>query len=549
MVLTFIILSFIAACSQPFEDRRQEQSIDSTMDQTSMNEDAPSSPEKQTEPSDVDQELDPGDNPSVAPAITTEITPDSQNSLFLTGDQIYQLENELQALGYRETGMIDDAFDNQTALALQHLQWMNGLPITGEVDTTLFQKILAEDVMGVSFPPPFQAQSLSQFTTGQMLDGFLKERLVALGYLDSSDPAYNPFDFDPQTASAVLAFQRNNNLTEDGIVDFEVWNALFKQTSVNAVGESAYDKPETGDWSTAFYPIMDNPIDLAYDGQNIWVLHSEGEDALSNLLLRVNPEEGLLDQMPPVMLGDVGVPDNRIAEMLFDGSKLWFLLPQSFNPPQLINFIPGSAEKFLQFEFMDCQSGGCLPAESLGYDGEMIWATGGNQVWAINKGDGQRYLTYEVGWLTSGEMAFDGDCLWMAGESGIEAFHRDGDYLCTGSEESFALPPGPVIFDGERIWTADTNLDVVYWLDLASGAISAPISVGDEPGGFAFDGDTLWVANTGDDTIVGINIETQLVGPVIPTGSRPTALLFDGIRLWVANTGDRTLQMINIEDY
>lgn len=354
--------------------------------------------------------------------------------------------------------------------------------------------------------------------------------------------------FDSPTASAVIAFQKNNSLTHDGIVDFEVWQALFKHTAVNAVGEQDYLEPGEGDWSTAFYPILDSPIDLEFDGQNIWVLHSEGEDAFDNLLLRVNPELGLLDQMPPVMVGDMEEPDNRMVEMLFDGSKLWFLLPQSFNPPQLINLIPANGEKFLQFEFMDCQAGGCLPAESLGFDGEMIWATGGNQVWAINKGTGQRYLSYEVGWLTSGEMAYDGACLWMADETGIEAFHPEGDYHCPGSEDSYALPPGPVAFDGQRIWTADRDLDVVYWLDLETGKISAPIVVGDEPSALAFDGDILWVANAGDDTVVGIDVQTQEVDHLVETGSQPAALLFDGHQLWVANAGDRTLQVIDIDN-
>jgi len=223
------------------------------------------------------------------------------------------------------------------------------------------------------------------------------------------------------------------------------------------------------------------------------------------------------------------------------------LLPQSFNPPQLVNLIPEKGEKFLQFEYMDCQSGGCLPAESLGFDGEMIWATGGNQVWAINKGTGQRYLAYEVGWLTSGEMAYDGECLWMANETGIEAFHPEGDYHCPGSEDSYALPPGPVVFDGQRIWTADKDLGAVYWLDLESGKISAPIVVGDEPSALTFDGETVWVANAGDDTVVGVDVKTQEVDYLVATGSRPVALLFDGSRLWVANAEDRTLQLVDIE--
>ena len=547
ILIILLVIFTLTACTREVGDQSQASTGDSSDEQGSVKEESASDTGIQTNTPEDEQSLDDNGDPTEDPSTNTDTTPGSVNDLGLSSDQIMQLELGLRTLGYAETGIVDGVLDQQTVLAVRHLQWINGLAITGEVDSSLLQKINSGELIGFSFPPPFPAQALSQFTTGQMDDGFLKGRLVDLDYLDSRDPAFDPFDFDPQTAAAVNAFQKNNTLTADGIVDYEVWNAIFKLTAVNAAGVQAFQEPEAGDWSTTFYPIMDNPIDLAFDGQNIWVLHSEGEDAFSNLLLRINPESGLLDQMPPVMLGDPESQDNRIAEMLFDGSKLWFLLPQSFNPPQLINFIPDNGEKFLQFEYMDCQSGGCLPAESLGFDGEMIWATGGNQVWAINKGTGQRYLTYEVGWLTTGQMVYDGECLWMANETGIEAFHPEGDYLCRGSEDSYALPPGPVVFDGQRIWTADKDLGVVYWLDLDSGKISAPVVVGDEPSALVFDGETLWIANAGEDTIVGIDVETQVLGPVLHTGSRPVALLFDGSRLWVANAGDKTLQLFDIE--
>ena len=382
-----------------------------------------------------------------------------------------------------------------------------------------------------------------------MPDGFLTGRLVDLGYLNTTDPNFNPFSFDQNTDSAVKAFQKNNGLTNNGVVNFAIWVALFNPSAVDASGEHLIEESDTVDWVTRFYPILDNPIDLAFDGQYIWVLHSSGPDAFDNLLMRIDPEVGLLDQAPPVMIGDLETPDNEIAEMLFDGNRLWFLLPQSYNPPQLVNLITDSAEVYIRSSFGNCDSGTCYPASALGFDGTKLWATANNQAWAINRTNGQGYLFYETGWLTEGEMAFDGKCMWMASEAGLSAFHTGGLNTCPGSEMAYAMPAGPVAFDGKRVWSASASQSALYWLDTTTGIIGAPITVGNTPSALAFDGQILWVANSGDDTVQAIDVATGSVGPTLPTGSQPVALTFDGQHLWVANAGDKTLQMIDISDY
>ena len=419
----------------------------------------------------------------------------------LFSEDTLALEQSLQALGYVETGLIDGIFDQQTQLAVQHCQWLNGLPLTGVVLQELYDDILHGNVSSVSQPPPFPAKTLSQFTVSFMQDGFLTGRLVNLGYLDSTDPDFNPFSFDQNTDSAVKAFQKNNSLTPNGVVDFTGWAALFNPGVVDASGEHLIVETDTLDWSTDFYPILDNPIDLAYDGRYVWVLHSSGIGALDNLLLRIDPEVGLLDQAPPIMIGDLEAPDNEIAEMIYDGNRLWFLLPQSYNSPQLVNLIPASAEVYIRSSFGNCDSGTCYPASALGFDGTKLWATANNQAWAINRANGQGYLSYETGWLTEGEMAFDGKCMWMAGEAGLTTFHTSGLNICQGGDLAYTLPAGPVAFDGERVWSASESQGALYWLDTTTGITGAPITVGKSPSAMVFDGGILWVANAGDNTV------------------------------------------------
>jgi YVTN family beta-propeller protein len=185
----------------------------------------------------------------------------------------------------------------------------------------------------------------------------------------------------------------------------------------------------------------------------------------------------------------------------------------------------------------------------MGFDGSKLWATVGNRAWAINRSNGQGYLSHETGWLTEGEMAFDGKCMWMAGESGLTTFHTGGLNSCQSGELAYAMPGGPVVFDGKRLWSLSTWQSALFWLDITTGIIGDAIDVGSSPSALIFDGQRLWVANTGDDTVQGIDPATGSLGPTIPTGKQPVALVFDGERLWVANAGDQTLQSIDIEGY
>jgi YVTN family beta-propeller protein len=456
------------------------------------------------------------------------------------------LEQQLHVLGFVEVGMVDGVLDNQTALAVKHLQWLNGMSLTGDVDSALYQQIMDGDVVRPASKPPFPARALAHYLPGGIEIGFLKGRLVDLGYLDSADPGFNPYAFDPTTDAAVKQFQKANDLTINGKVDFNVWQVMFSPTAVMADGEPLLTANNDVIWSSDFFPILKDPIDLAYDGQYLWVLHSSGDDAFDNLLVRIDPQAGLLAQAPPVMMGDSEAQYNEIVEMLHDGNRLWFLIPRAWDPPQVISLIPEFAEKFIHTTIMSGGDDG-FSANALGFDGKTLWATDNDRAWAINRNTGKGYLSYPVGWLTKGEMAFDGKCMWMAGESGLSTFHTGGNYPCLVSADAYSLPGGTVVFDGQRIWSAGWN--ALYWLDIKSGMVGDPVMVGSGPSALIFDGQRVWVANEWDDTVQGVDPATGSVGPTIPTGRRPVALVYDGQWLWAANAGDKTLQRIDVQDY
>ena len=549
LILLLIALSFLVSCGKPSIESDSTIEIGENSITADESDQLASATLPSTETNIPQETIITKTASSTATTTVLAEEPTEQNAL-QTGQNILELEEALQGLGYSETGLIDGIFDQQTALAIKHLQWLNGMPITGELTPEDYEDLLEGKLSGVKSAPPFPAKSFSMYNTAFMDAGFLSGRLVDLGYLDSSDPSFNPFAFNTITDQALRNFQKSNNLTADGVVDLEVWQVLFHPAVIDANGESLIDLPDpNSEWTSTFFPILDNPIDLLFDGKYLWVLHSNGNDAYDNLLLRIDPEKAVYDQPPPIMVGNPDLPDNQIVEMVYDGNRIWLLLPQSFDSPELISLIPESGEVLFRTVFADCGYEGCYPAEALGFDGSKVWATMNDRAWAINRSTGVGYLSYEIGWLASGEMAFDGKCMWMGSEVGLTSFHTGGLNQCPSGNLSYAMPSGPVAYDGKKLWVADQGWSALYWLDLQTGVIGEPVMVGNVPSALAFDGEILWVANSGDNTVQGVDVETGSVGEPIPSGSNPVALTFDGERLWVANAGDRTLQAIDISKY
>ncbi len=128
------------------------------------------------------------------------------------GDMVTLLQEALKASG-NDPQRIDGLFGTRTLAALKAFQKQAGLPMTG----------VADDATWLAIAPyiDYSGIMLRQGDTG-MLVLILQNALRNAGY----DPG--PLDgiFGRRTLSAVLAFQKANRITADGVVGPRTWAAL-----------------------------------------------------------------------------------------------------------------------------------------------------------------------------------------------------------------------------------------------------------------------------------------------------------------------------------
>lgn len=132
---------------------------------------------------------------------------------------------------------VDGSFDRGTENALRAFQASYGLPVTGEVDLSTWERLreVYEAYRSAAALPsallPFYSPDL-RLGVG---DGGGLVRMIQL-LLDELRVYYDSFGevplsgvFDDATASAVRAFQKANLLSETGIVDAVTWNRLAEE--------------------------------------------------------------------------------------------------------------------------------------------------------------------------------------------------------------------------------------------------------------------------------------------------------------------------------
>lgn len=128
-----------------------------------------------------------------------------------SGAQVRQIQERLIALGYLPAGSADGVYGAKTASAVRRFQQAKGITSDG----------VAGVVTLAALNIVFRQGSRGEDVTS------IQQRLKTLGYLAGSADG----SFGAQTVSAVKEFQKQNNLTADGVVGFATAKQLYSSSA------------------------------------------------------------------------------------------------------------------------------------------------------------------------------------------------------------------------------------------------------------------------------------------------------------------------------
>ena len=159
------------------------------------------------------------------------------------GDLVKALQTKLKELGYY-TDSVDGEYGSSTAAAVKEFQRRNGLTADGVAGEKTLKKLYtsgsavsaatvrptAASPANTSQNTQIQATLLKKGDSGSEVRA-LQARLMELGYLTSVDGIYGI-----ATYNAVVAFQRKNGLTADGVAGLMTLNRLNSENAITANG-------------------------------------------------------------------------------------------------------------------------------------------------------------------------------------------------------------------------------------------------------------------------------------------------------------------------
>ena len=232
------------------------------------------------------------------------------------------------------------------------------------------------------------------------------------------------------------------------------------------------------------------PIEMAYDGANIWV-----SDYTSSDVTVVNESGTVLATIP--------LPGANPEGILFDGKDVWTANNGFDNGPYA-----NTVSKFdvSSISLMATYRVGLNP-DGVAFDGTVIWVTNSynNNVWTIDRNTG----AHISGWGT-------------------------GTY------------PLSIVYDGANMWIGNgINTGSVTKIRAADGAILGTYATaGTTVRGLIHEGTSIWVCNSGSNTVSRLRADNVALLGTYATGPAPRSVAFDGTRIWVANSGANTLTVI-----
>ena len=150
--------------------------------------------------------------------VTVSASGDAEEYLLLkqgtSGVEVRKLQGRLAELGYYAGG-VDGIYGETTASAVKAFQRANGLSGDGQAGVQTQSKLYSSSARYASSPVatanPDATRTLTLGMTGNDVYA-LQERLIELRYLSGVADGV----FGAETQAALIAFQKNNNLTADG---------------------------------------------------------------------------------------------------------------------------------------------------------------------------------------------------------------------------------------------------------------------------------------------------------------------------------------------
>ena len=175
-------------------------------------------------------------------------TPNLSNARVLTvgytGSDVRQVQNRLISLGYL-AGSADGNYGETTAAAVVAFQKKAKIWDDGKAGKDTQTKMFASNAPKASSVVAYVGESLKEGMNGEGVRA-MQKRLISLGYLKGTADG----DFGSGTKAAVMAFQQDNGLKQDGIAGMATLNKLFASDAGEAVSApsnpSSATNPPTG---------------------------------------------------------------------------------------------------------------------------------------------------------------------------------------------------------------------------------------------------------------------------------------------------------------
>ena len=174
-----------------------------------------------------------------------------------TGDAVRKFQVRLQALGYI-TFTPDGVFGTGTERAVVMFQQQNGLKADGKVGPETLAKLNSSSAKPLSTATPTAtpatSTTLKRGDTGEEVTK-MQKRLRELGYIQFSPDGV----FGSGTRDAVIAFQKNNGLTADGLAGPGTLNLMYSSRAKAAPGITAVQPTQAPSSGGGSVPSVDVP--------------------------------------------------------------------------------------------------------------------------------------------------------------------------------------------------------------------------------------------------------------------------------------------------